>query len=206
VTHDQVEAMTMADRVAVMHLGVLQQVAPPQELFDRPQNLFVAAFIGSPSMNLMTATLECNDGELWARAGSLLLPIPPQTVASRPRLDRYIGQRVGLGLRPKDFEDATLVRYSQAHHTVRVKVAVVEALGSERIAYFDVDAPPITTAGALDDVDEETRALLMEQAFTRVAGRFDPESRIEAGQEASVAIDMHHAHFFDLDDGAAITT
>ena len=206
VTHDQVEAMTMADRVAVMHKGVLQQVAPPQVLFDEPRNLFVAAFIGSPSMNLVTVRIERRDEQMWARAGSLLLPIPPEIVESRPRLDEYENKKVGLGLRPKDLEDASLARDYQASHVVTVRVDAVEALGSERIVHFNLDAPPVASAGALDDVDDETRKFMEDQTVTQVTGRFDPESRIKAGSEAAIAIDMHHAHFFDLETGLAITT
>ena len=205
VTHDQVEAMTMADRVAVVHNGVLQQVAPPQALFDEPQNLFVAAFIGSPSMNLVTARLERDGGQLRARAGSLLLPIPPDTAARRPRLWEYADQDLGLGLRPKDLEDAALARDRQATCVVTVDVDAVEALGSERIVHFSLDAPPVATAGALDDVDDETRQIMENQTATRMTGRFDPESRIQTGTQAKVAIDMHHAHFFDLETGLAIT-
>ena len=155
-------------------------------------------------MNLLTASIECENDQLQVRAGSILLRIPSASLVSRPRLREYVNTKVGLGLRPKDIEDASLLRDRQSHHLMTVRIDTVESLGSERIVYFKLDAPPITTGGALDDLDEETRARMLEQSSTRLAGRFDPESRIVANTDARIAIDMRHAHFFDLDDGLSI--
>src|SRR5205085_11339660 len=109
VTHDQVEAMTMGDKVAVLRLGVLQQVDPPQEMYRHPTNLFVAGFIGSPAMNLVEATIEDGDGSLSVRFGSRSLKLDAATLASRPILKSYEGKPVVLGIRPEDMEDAALV-------------------------------------------------------------------------------------------------
>ena len=204
VTHDQVEAMTMADRVAVMHKGVLQQVGPPQEIFDRPDNLFVATFMGSPSMNLVTTRIEEAGGSLAARVGQLLLPVPREVTAARPRLRSYIGREVALGLRPSDIEDAELVPGTPAGQVVTVRVDALEGWGPERVSYFTLDAPPVTTAGVLDDMDDESREMLLNQLVTRAAGRFDSRNRFGVGTRADVAINMQRAHFFELRDGLAI--
>ena len=108
VTHDQVEAMTMGDRVAVMRKGELQQVAPPQELYERPVNLFVGGFIGSPAMNLVEATIERRNGALVAQVGEPELALGDELVAQRPALESYVGQAVVLGIRPESLEDAAL--------------------------------------------------------------------------------------------------
>src|SRR5207253_1533775 len=105
VTHDQVEAMTMGDRVAVMRNGVLQQEGDPQEVYDRPRNLFVASFIGSPPMNLVQALLERRDTDIVARIGEQELVVPREVIASRPELERYIGRTVGLGIRPENVRE-----------------------------------------------------------------------------------------------------
>ncbi len=109
VTHDQVEAMTMGDRVAVLRKGELQQVAAPQQVYDRPANLFVASFIGSPEMNLVEARLERADGRLVCRVAGQALAVPPSSPASRPALESYVGKTIGLGIRPEQLEDAALV-------------------------------------------------------------------------------------------------
>src|SRR5690242_19913243 len=108
VTHDQVEAMTMGDRVAVMRKGELQQVAEPQELYDRPVNLFVGGFIGSPAMNMLEATIETQNGDVLANLGAQKLTLGGETLAAHPELHTYAGRKIVLGIRPEDLEDATL--------------------------------------------------------------------------------------------------
>src|SRR5205085_4959013 len=105
VTHDQTEAMTMGDRVAVMNRGVLQQVDTPQEMYDRPANLFVAGFIGSPAMNMVEAHLRRDDDATYAEFGGVRLRIPAELLSQRPTLERYVGKPVALGIRPEDIED-----------------------------------------------------------------------------------------------------
>jgi multiple sugar transport system ATP-binding protein len=208
VTHDQVEAMTMGDRVAVMRKGELQQVAPPQELYDRPVNLFVGGFIGSPAMNLLEATLERENGGLTAVLGSQRLKIDDEVVATRPLLKEYEGKTVVVGIRPEQLEDAEIARESSPDRQLQGEVELREALGSELMVHFSIDAPPALT----EDVKE-----LAEDAGTTaeelgggdvnravVVGRFGPDSKIQTGSTAEVAVDTRGLHFFDTDTGMAI--
>jgi multiple sugar transport system ATP-binding protein len=208
VTHDQVEAMTMGDRVAVMRKGELQQVAPPQELYDRPINLFVGGFIGSPAMNLLEASLERANGGLAAVLGSQRIAVDEEVLAARPGLKEYEGKTVVVGIRPEQLEDAELVRESPADRRVKGEVELREALGSELMVHFSIDAPPALT----EDVKE-----LAEDAGTTaeelgggdvnravVVGRFGPDSKVRAGSTAEVAVDTRGLHFFDTDTGMAI--
>ena len=205
VTHDQVEAMTMADRVAVINKGILQQVAPPQTLFDEPENLFVAAFIGSPSMNLMEATVTEADGGAEISVGDALMPLPQSVLAARPKLRDYFGRTVVLGIRPKDFEDAAIDTEAPANQRIAAKVTNVEALGFEKIVYFELNAKPVISEDALDlDEDEGSLAEIKARDEVMVAARFDPATHVGIGDHCEVAVDISHAHFFDLDTGEAI--
>src|SRR5437764_2977126 len=140
VTHDQVEAMTLGDRVAIMRDGVLQQMAKPQELYDRPRNLFVAEFIGSPAMNLVGADLLRSDGALYATFGEHRLRVGDSVVASRPALRRFEGQRIILGIRPEDFEDAAREREVPDERRLLAVVDIREDMGSEVLVHFGVGA------------------------------------------------------------------
>jgi len=204
VTHDQVEAMTMADRVAVINRGVLQQVAPPQDLFDAPENLFVAAFIGSPSMNLMEATVQPDSvgEELSLVVGSNRLKLTAEVLSQRPALRKYFDRTVVLGLRPKDFEDSSLV--PGGGQTMTARLVNTEALGYEVIAYFSVDAKQVVSEDALDIDDEAMSAPVVDDGTTLVAARFDPRTKARVGDEIQVVVDIENAHFFDLETGQAI--
>ena len=202
VTHDQVEAMTMADRVAVINRGILQQVDPPQVLFDEPDNLFVAAFIGSPSMNLMDGHLTQEGEAVMVRLGSQTLRVPEEVFHKRPALRPYIGRNVTIGIRPKEFEDAALVPDHPHDQRVRGKVANVEALGFERLVYFEIDAKPVFSEDALD-LDEDTEEV-MQVDVTRIASRFDAASTVSAGDDIEAAVHIGNAHFFDPTTGLAI--
>ncbi len=204
VTHDQVEAMTMADRVAVINRGVLQQVAPPQILFDEPENLFVAAFIGSPSMNLMEATLSPDSvgEELSLNVGPNRLRVTSELLSKRPALRNYFNRTVVVGLRPKDFEDAAIA--DAGAQTISAEVANIEALGYEVIAYFNVDAKRVVSEDALDLDADEALASVGDLDSTMVAARFDPRTRVRVGDQIQVAVDVNNAHFFDPDTGLAI--
>ena len=140
VTHDQIEAMTMGDRVAVMRKGELQQVAAPQELYDKPLNLFVGGFIGSPAMNLVEAKLERANGGLTAVAGSERIALGSETMSARPALKDYEGREVILGIRPEDLEDASLAPDSSPDRQLSGEVELTEALGSEVMVHFSIDA------------------------------------------------------------------
>jgi multiple sugar transport system ATP-binding protein len=142
VTHDQVEAMTMGDRVAVMRKGELQQVAPPQTLYERPVNLFVGGFIGSPAMNLAEATIVQEDGRLVVEVGEHRLALSDELLAYRPKLRDYVGQRLVVGIRPENLEDAGLSPETPEDQRLRGVVVLREPLGSEIVAHFTVNAPP----------------------------------------------------------------
>ena len=209
VTHDQVEAMTMGDRVAVMRRGELQQVAPPQELYDRPINLFVGGFIGSPTMNMMEVELEGGDGHLTARTGSQTLRLDEPVLAAHPALAAYEGRRVVMGIRPEDLEDVALVDAAPPDLRLRGKVLLREALGSELVVHFEVDAPPVLTEDARELLEDRSIAPDM-PAFTEegrtstLVGRFDPSSRVREGQVVEVAVQTRALHFFDPDSGLAV--
>ena len=202
VTHDQVEAMTMADRVAVINAGVLQQVDAPQTLFDHPDNLFVAAFIGSPSMNLMEGTVTESGGVWKLRLGSHELELPASVASDRPALKNYLGKTVVVGLRPKEFEDASVETSHPEGRRIRATIENVEALGYERIVYFDIDAEQVIDEDALD-LDEDAEVIASGDG-TRVAGRFDAASTAKPGDVVEIAVHTGAAHFFDVDTGLAI--
>jgi multiple sugar transport system ATP-binding protein len=210
VTHDQVEAMTMGDRVAVMRKGELQQVAPPQELYERPVNLFVGGFIGSPAMNMLEATIERVNGALVARVGSQSIQLGAEALDARPRLAEYAGRRVVLGIRPEGLEDASLEPEVPAERRIQGVLVLREPLGSEIVAHFEVDAPPALT----EDVRELARDVGREGAVvaeagdadgkTTVVGRFGPRSRVKNGDVIDVAVDTSAIHVFDLETGLGI--
>jgi multiple sugar transport system ATP-binding protein len=202
VTHDQIEAMTMADRVAVINRGILQQVDPPQVLFDDPDNLFVAAFIGSPSMNLMDARLSEENGNVIMHLGSQPVRLPQEVFDKRPALREYVGRNVTVGIRPDEFEDAALASDHPADQRVRGTVAAVEALGFERLVYFDIDAKPVFSEDALD-LDEDTEEV-MPVEVTRISSRFDAASTVKPGDQIESAVHLEKAHFFDPQTGLAV--
>src|SRR5215217_3687850 len=157
VTHDQTEAMTLGDRVAVMRKGVLQQVASPEQLYSQPVNLFVGGFIGSPAMNLVEVTLSESDGDLFVEFGGLRLQVPPEVVAVRPALTAFRGRKLILGVRPEHMDDAALARGSDPRIGLRVNVDLREGMGSDVYVHFSIDAPPVFTDDTRElasDIDE----------------------------------------------------
>jgi multiple sugar transport system ATP-binding protein len=209
VTHDQVEAMTMGDRVAVMRKGELQQVASPQELYDKPVNLFVGGFIGSPAMNLIEATLERSDGTLTAVAGAQRIALGDETLSARPALKDYEGKDVILGIRPEDLEDAELE--PDRHQRLDGEVELTEALGSEIMAHFSIDAPPAITdevrelqRDAGTDEDAPGAPAQEEGGRTIMVGRFGARSKATKGEKIQVAVDTRALHFFDPGTGMGI--
>jgi multiple sugar transport system ATP-binding protein len=193
VTHDQVEAMTLGQRIAVMRDGQIQQVDTPQRLYRNPVNLFVAAFIGSPSMNLVDAQLTAEHVEF---AGFRL----PLAAGNRPR-DAASG-RVILGIRPQDFEDAALAVASLP--TIEVTPAVVEDLGSEAYVVFPVDAPPIEASDVRAATDEEDATLLAESSALFTAA-VSEQSTARLGEPLLLAVNPAGFHFFDHETGSALT-
>jgi multiple sugar transport system ATP-binding protein len=210
VTHDQVEALTMGDRVAVMRKGQLQQVDNSQVLYDQPLNLFVAGFIGSPAMNLLEAKLESAGGHSVVRLGSQTLVLDDEAVASHPALKAHEGRAIILGIRPEDLEDATLKPDSPADRRLKGKVELTEALGSEVMVHFSIDAAHAVT----EDVHElqadigDDRApgsgVGSDAAGAVLVGRFGPRSRVHADDTVEVAVDTRSLHFFDPETSLGI--
>jgi multiple sugar transport system ATP-binding protein len=208
VTHDQVEAMTMGDRVAVMRKGELQQVADPQTLYDRPVNLFVGGFIGSPSMNMVEATLEARNGGYVAKVGSQTVKIGSEELAARPALAGYAGKEVVLGIRPEDLEDATLATSTPDDQRLQGTTELTEALGSEIMVHFAIDAKHAVT----DDVRELAEDVGDDRGVedltgadkATLVGRFGARSRVRPGQPLEVAVDTRSLHFFDPQTGLGI--
>jgi multiple sugar transport system ATP-binding protein len=210
VTHDQIEAMTMGDRVAVLRKGQLQQVDAPQQLYDRPANLFVASFIGSPEMNLVEARLERAGDGLVCRLGAQGLGVPAELVRARPGLERYVGKTVGLGIRPEQLEDAALAGDVPLESRLRGRTVTTELLGSELLAHVELEAAPVVTQEVrevLEDVDRSRVVDLESEAQARrtvVIGRFGIGSGARAGADVEMRVDTRRLHFFDLDSEAAI--
>jgi multiple sugar transport system ATP-binding protein len=207
VTHDQVEAMTMGDRVAVMRKGALQQVASPQELYDRPVNLFVGGFIGSPSMNVLEAKLERDDGTLAAVLGNQKIRLTEETIQVRPALRQFEGRNVIVGIRPEDLEDAELARDIPPEQHIRGRVELREALGSEIMVHFSTAARPAVTDETTElarDIGEEQVALASEEGSAMMVGRFGSRSRVKEGDELGIAVDTRSLHFFNPETGAGI--
>jgi multiple sugar transport system ATP-binding protein len=187
VTHDQTEAMTMGDRVAVMRDGRLEQVDPPQALYDRPANLFVAAFIGSPAMNLLRGRLEYAHGRVHAVLGGQRLVLPDELLDARPVLAGWVDEEVVLGVRPEAvFLGGDLL----------LEVVLVEALGSDLLVHLRVDAVRMTVSDAFDG--EEAG---LESRFT---ARLPPDTRVAVGDRLPLGIDMSRLHVFDPVTGLAL--
>jgi multiple sugar transport system ATP-binding protein len=203
VTHDQIEAMTMGDRVAVMRKGELQQVADPQELYDRPINLFVGGFIGSPAMNMLEATLERKNGSLVANFGKQSRGRCPPPPCARRALEDYVGKLVVVGIRPEHLEDASLAR-DDSQPKLRGNVVLREALGSEIMVHFIVDARPALTED-VRELAEDVGGELPDAAHeSTLVARFNARSRVREGEEADVAVDTSELHFFDPESGLGI--
>jgi multiple sugar transport system ATP-binding protein len=208
VTHDQTEAMTMGDRVAVIRKGELQQVDHPQTLYDRPVNLFVAGFIGSPAMNMIEATLEQQNGGYKVNLGDQTLAIDPATVAARPAITGFAGREVVIGIRPEDLEDAALAADSPPDRRLRGQVELTEALGSEIMTHFTINASHAVTEDvkelAQDVGDERTASALAEADTATLVGRFGPRSTARPGEPLEIAVDTRSLHFFDPETGLGI--
>jgi multiple sugar transport system ATP-binding protein len=210
VTHDQVEAMTMGDRVAVMRKGELQQVAEPQTLYDRPVNLFVGGFIGSPAMNMLEATLTRRNGGYAVQAGSQAIGLDDLTLGAHPALKDYEGRNVVLGIRPEDLEDAALVADASSDRRLNGTVALTEALGSEIMVHFSVDAKQALTEDVrelAEDTGDDRVAQQLEQGSppeATLVGRFGARSRVREGDTIEIAVDTRALHFFDPETGSGI--
>jgi multiple sugar transport system ATP-binding protein len=208
VTHDQVEAMTMGDRVAVLRKGELQQTDEPQTVYDRPANLFVATFIGSPAMGLVEGDLARDGDGLKIRIGPQEVTVPETVAEGRPALPTYAGKQVAVGLRPEHLEDAALVGGEPAR--LRGEVLFAESLGSERLVHVAVEGKPVITDEVLEiaaDADQTAVDELRHESQERrpvLLARLDAASRAAVGGEIALAVRPERMHFFDLETGAAI--
>ena len=206
VTHDQVEAMTMGDRVAVMRKGELQQVAAPQELYDHPVNLFVGGFIGSPSMNMLEASVSRrNGGYSLDLGGSQTLAVDGEDVAERPALASYDGRRVILGIRPESMEEASVALDAAADTRLKGRVELREALGSELVVHFSLPESRLAqTEETMELARESSVEGGIETEGAHLVGRFGPRARVAEGDEFEVSVDTSALHFFDPDTGLGI--
>jgi multiple sugar transport system ATP-binding protein len=211
VTHDQVEAMTMGDRVAVMQLGHLQQVDTPQVLYDQPVNEFVAGFIGSPSINLLHAELQQEDGRLFVSFADYKLAVDDQLARNRSALADYIGRTVMIGIRPEDFEDASLEPDTPADRRISATADLTEPLGSEVLVYFSVEATGVISSAVTADAAEGDADLYFgggngdaPEVVTRVVARVSPRTRIAVGSKIELTVDTSRLYFFDPETRNAI--
>jgi multiple sugar transport system ATP-binding protein len=205
VTHDQVEAMTLGHRVAVMKKGRLQQIAPPQELYDWPTNLFVAGFIGSPAMNFLPSTLERNaDGTFSVNVGAETLDVPAEVQANHPVLGKYEGRQVIVGFRPEDMQDASLVPGGEGR-TLHCFAELVEPLGSDLMVHMTVDIPPVSGNEDMAELAKESGENMFErEGKAALVARFNPRSPVKEQEKVLVSIDTQRMHFFDPHTGLAI--
>jgi multiple sugar transport system ATP-binding protein len=205
VTHDQVEAMTMGDRVAVMNAGHLQQVDTPQVLYDQPVNEFVAGFIGSPSINLVESELARSNGRLEVSLGEHKLTVDDQLARNRSNLADYVGKKVILGIRPEDFEDASIEPDTPPDRRIKVAADLTEPLGSEVLVHFGTAATGVVSSAAAADVGEDADVRLGEDAeTTRLVARVSPKTRIALGSDVELAVDTTRLYFFDPETREAI--
>ena len=201
VTHDQVEAMTMGDRVAVIRKGVLQQIDTPREIYLYPKNIFVAGFIGSPAMNFVYATIDVSEKETKLTFGdsNIVSSDAPKSLSD------FNGREIVLGIRPEAFEDSVYANDKEFTEQININVSLLEQLGSDTYIHFYKDIPPVQTKAIeeiLADEGEDISALGTE---TKFIARINPNATIEEGQNINLAIDPSKLHYFDPETGLAIT-
>jgi len=210
VTHDQTEAMTLGHRVAVMKQGVLQQIAPPQQLYDRPVNIFVAGFIGSPAMNLMMGTVSSTGNELALQLGSQTVRLPESVLQTRPALVDYLGQPVVVGVRPEDLDDAA-VGSDDSRPVLHAVADLIEPLGSDLIVHLSIDAEPVQSNDDLTELAKDVGhpdagAPQSSDASTTLVARFNPRSTVAIGDAVNVRVDTERLHYFDPGTGLGVWT
>ena len=211
VTHDQVEAMTMGDRVAVLRRGLLQQFDTPQLLYEKPANLFVASFIGSPAMNILEGTLERAGDGLAVRLGATTLTLPAEVLNARPALMNNLGKPIAVGIRPEALDEPGR-RNGEAGGRLRGRVTAIEALGPEQLAYVDIEAQPVLVEDVLEGlVDMEAAEDIAEiksdadgVARANVVARLEASTTVRPDDMLELSVDLRLLHFFDLDSGEAI--
>ena len=210
VTHDQVEAMTMGDRVAVLRRGVLQQFDEPQRLYLQPANMFVASFIGSPAMNMLEAKLERDGDGLVCRVGSATLKLPASVLSARPALAGYAGRSIAVGIRPEALDHAGRTNGGDGDR-LRGIVRVVEALGPEQLAHVEVEAKPVLAEevieGLVDLEQADELAEIMPDAEgdqTTLIARLNASASVRPEDVIELSVDLPKLHFFEIESGATI--
>jgi multiple sugar transport system ATP-binding protein len=212
VTHDQTEAMTMGDRVAVMRNGLLQQVDGPQVLYERPRNLFVAEFIGSPAMNLVMGHLTREDGDVWVSFANQRLRLHPSTLEKRPALSGFEGRRVVVGIRPEDMEDATVLHETHEDRRMSVLCDIREDMGSEVYVHFNLPGEPVTSKEVVEALvvdapeDEETRIAAERARGSGVSfvARLERLTQAREREALDIELDVTRLHFFDPETGLGV--
>ena len=205
VTHDQVEAMTMGDRVAVIRKGMLQQTDTPQYLYDHPTNIFIAGFIGSPSMNFIYGRLESEGDRIYAVVGDTKLRVDPKILERRKGLRDYVGKELVVGIRPEDFEAAEVVpgQIDEAT-TMTADVELMEQLGSESLVHFSKPTPPVITPDIQELLADQGQGPEVLGDQTKFTSRINPRVKLSVGQRLKLVIDTSVLHFFDKDTGDTI--
>jgi multiple sugar transport system ATP-binding protein len=205
VTHDQIEAMTLGHRVAVIRKGELQQVAPPQQLYDHPNNVFVAGFIGSPAMNFLIGTLRRAAGDTYSVAiGADSLDMPQAVSVARPGLAKYVDHQIVVGIRPEDMEDAEVTGAAPGR-SLRGTTLLVEPLGSDLVVHLSVDAKDAQELADIAELAEDTgEALPIAGDQTTVVARFNPRSHVKVGDATMITVATDRMHFFDTSTGLAV--
>jgi multiple sugar transport system ATP-binding protein len=210
VTHDQVEAMTMGDRVAVMRRGELQQFEPPQRLYEQPANLFVASFIGSPAMNILEGRLEPDGDGVLCRVGTAALSVPREVLNDRPALTGYMGKVIAVGIRPEALDEPGPQKGGDGGR-LRGRVQAVEVLGPEQLAHVEVEARPVLVEdvleGLVDVAEAEDLVEIKTEADgvrTTVVARLAVSAAMRPEDDIELAVNVRRLHFFDLDTGEAI--
>ncbi len=206
VTHDQVEAMTMGDRVAVLKRGLLQQVDTPQNLYDSPDNVFVAGFIGSPSMNLLRGELERTGDGLAVKLGDQSVAIASEAVSQRPALENFVGKPVVAGIRPEDIADAALATDAPEGQRLKTSASLVESLGSEIIVHFPLAVEPFEIMDSEFEGEDAIATATDNTGNYIYVARVNPRSQARIGEAIELNIDSSRFHFFDPTDGSAIRT
>lgn len=198
----------MGDRVAVLRRGLLQQFDAPQLLYERPANLFVASFIGSPAMNILEGSLERDGTALACRVGSAVLRLPAEVLNARPALEHHVEKPIAVGIRPEALDEPGR-RDGTDGGRLRGRVQAVEALGPEQLAHVEIEARPVLVEDVLEGLVDAEQAedlaeIMSEGAHATIVARLDASARVRADDEVELAVDLRRLHFFDLESGEAI--
>jgi multiple sugar transport system ATP-binding protein len=211
VTHDQIEAMTMGDRVAVMKKGELQQVGTPTELFEAPTSLFVAGFIGSPAMNFAATKLEKSNDKLTFKLGDQTIAMHKDTLSNKPELEEFLDKELIVGIRPQDFEDAAISTDAPEGSRIKVNIDLVEAIGTETLVHFDTHASVAVTdemKELAEDVGVDSGGSIEQRAkkgSNEFVGQLDPKTKIKEGDATELVIDTTRLHFFDPESNKSVS-